>query len=583
MNSIKIFFSTSKLIFFSVFFFFILISAFIFTIDTVSATTCEWNKSGLNCSWWPSWWNCKPWETGCAGDCVFTSSTYCDGRHLCLGQCECILSACAIGRGDVLSDCGTDSVGPWEYYCSNGDEHRKQLVTKRGCAVIGGKSQCYANSDWNSEFISPSCNTGTTPGPWIYYCSNGDEHRKRLVTVRGCLGTSCFVTSNWESEFISPSCNTGTTYGPWVYYCSGGDVYRKHLETTKGCLGISCFTNTVWADDNLWEDCDPGETCDPISGTCVAGDPPLSVSTNGPSLVEETTATLNGKLISDGGEACDLRFNWGDTASYGSNTGWLNNKHSGFSFSANLAGLDKGECYHFRANAKNSSDEKYGVDKKFITKPDNPSDLNAVAISSNQIDLSWHKGDGAYYTIVRRAEGGYPASVSDGYEAYYGTDSSFSDVVGLNPNTLYYYRAWSRAYEENIYAYSDGYAQTSATTKAGVGAPIVSTNEPSLVEEITATLNGTLDDDGGEACEYRFEYDEDQGEPYTYNTGWSGAGDKKTSGQSFTKDIVSLKKGTKYYFRAQSKNSAGIRSALEEKDFLTKPDVPTEFKAKTKY
>jgi hypothetical protein len=101
-------------------------------------------------------------------------------------------------------------------------------------------------------------------------------------------------------------------------------------------------------------------------------------------------------------------------------------------------------------------------------------------------------------------------------------------------------------------------------------APDAATNDASLVEGTTAALNGTLNDDGGEACEYRFEYDTDSGEPYSLSTAWTGS---ITTGQSFSAAINSLSKGTKYYFRAQARNSAGTISGLEL-NLLTRPDEP---------
>ena len=111
----------------------------------------------------------------------------------------------------------------------------------------------------------------------------------------------------------------------------------------------------------------------------------------------------------------------------------------------------------------------------------------------------------------------------------------------------------------------------------GAAAPTVTTNAATSVEETTATLNGAVSNAGGEACQYRFEYDTDSGEPYANHTDWTGS---KTTGQSFSEAISSLGKGTKYYFRAQAKNSAGTSSG-SELSFLTKPDAPTSFAATT--
>jgi hypothetical protein len=40
----------------------------------------------------------------------------------------------------------------------------------------------------------------------------------------------------------------------------------------------------------------------------------------------------------------------------------------------------------------------------------------------------------------------------------------------------------------------------------GVGLPVASTSDASEVTESSAILNGSVTDDGGEACEYRFRY-----------------------------------------------------------------------------
>jgi thiol-disulfide isomerase/thioredoxin len=90
--------------------------------------------------------------------------------------------------------------------------------------------------------------------------------------------------------------------------------------------------------------------------------------------------------------------------------------------------------------------------------------------------------------------------------------------------------------------------------------PVTSTEPAVSVEQHSATLNGILDTDGGETCLFRFEYDIDSGEPYGFNTGWSGS---LNTGEDFSKTITGLKADTTYYFRAQTRNSAGSSSGAE--------------------
>lgn len=65
-----------------------------------------------------------------------------------------------------------------------------------------------------------------------------------------------------------------------------------------------------------------------------------------------------------------------------------------------------------------------------------------------------------------------------------------------------------------------------------------------------ATLNGTLDDDGGEACDCGFEW----GETVAY--GNTTATQSKTTGLTFAKVITGLLPATTYHFRAFATNSA---------------------------
>ncbi len=104
-----------------------------------------------------------------------------------------------------------------------------------------------------------------------------------------------------------------------------------------------------------------------------------------------------------------------------------------------------------------------------------------------------------------------------------------------------------------------------------VGLPAVTTGEATAVEETTATFHGTVTDDGGEDCQYRFQYGTSPGN-YTPDTGWTGS---VITGESFSLAVSGLGKGTKYYYRAQIKNSTGMGSG-HELSLLTRPDAPVE-------
>lgn len=101
------------------------------------------------------------------------------------------------------------------------------------------------------------------------------------------------------------------------------------------------------------------------------GDP--TVTTNAATSVAAASATLNGTLDDDGGEACDCGFEWGPTISYGTTTS-SQSKTTGQSFSQEISGLEPNTGYHYRAVATNSWETGYGDDRSFTSKqrPDYP-------------------------------------------------------------------------------------------------------------------------------------------------------------------------------------------------------------------
>jgi hypothetical protein len=97
---------------------------------------------------------------------------------------------------------------------------------------------------------------------------------------------------------------------------------------------------------------------------CLVSTP--TVTTNAATNAEETTATLNGNLVSTGGFESQVWFEYGKTAAYGSST-TKQPKSTPGTFSEGIAGLDDDTTYHFRAAASNSKGTVYGDDGTFTT------------------------------------------------------------------------------------------------------------------------------------------------------------------------------------------------------------------------
>lgn len=124
--------------------------------------------------------------------------------------------------------------------------------------------------------------------------------------------------------------------------------------------------------------------------------------------VDHNSAVLNGYLRTDGGEACDGWFEYGEDISYGSTTS--RGSVSG-EFSDSISGLSPGTTYHYRSVANNTAGESYGSDMTFTTGYHVYVDDNA--------DPSWY--DATHVKTIQ--EGINNATVGDSIYIYNGTYS----------------------------------------------------------------------------------------------------------------------------------------------------------------
>lgn len=190
------------------------------------------------------------------------------------------------------------------------------------------------------------------------------------------------LTLTWR-EFTFPTpdnLNAATKYA--ICYYAELNNNDKRIEVRKdstsptypgGSNGYSWDGGSTWTMDT---------TCDTLFeewGNPIVELP--TVVTHDADNVKFDRATLHGELTDDGGEACEVRFNYGKTVGYGQNTDWQTGKITNDLFEALITDLDELTAYHFRAEAKNSKGTSYGSDKEFNTPAEpTPPDLRRTVV-----------------------------------------------------------------------------------------------------------------------------------------------------------------------------------------------------------
>jgi hypothetical protein len=210
------------------------------------------------------------------------------------------------------------------------------------------------------------------------------------------------------------------------------------------------------------------------------------ITNTGATQVSATTARLNGLVIDDGGQACDVRFCY-DTSSHSANctngatcnatcatcncsayantTAWIEDTYTtGNTPYVDIVGLSTNTTYYYCATIRNDVGWECGGEQSFTTPTGIGTPETFMAIPySDSISLGWVKGEGSTNTLVRFKIGSYPASTADGTQIYLDVGSSYLHEE-LTSGTTYYYRAWGESggvySSSNVTAMATCYAQS---------------------------------------------------------------------------------------------------------------------------
>ncbi len=301
-----------------------------------------------------------------------------------------------------------------------------------------------------------------------------------------------------------------------------------------------------------------------------------TVVTNAASAITQTAATLNASVNPNGGEVTKCELEYGETISYGKAVPCSPAPGSGtspVSVAAAIGSLSANTTYHFRIVATNAGATSEGTDETFKTLPNAPTVVTNAASAITQTAATLNASVNPNGGEVTKCELEYGETISYGKAVPCspapgsGTSPvSVAAAIGsLSANTTYHFRIVAT----NAGATSEG---TDETFKTLPNAPTVVTNAASAITQTAATLNASVNPNGGEVTKCELEY----GETISYGKAvpCSPAPGSGTSPVSVAAAIGSLSANTTYHFRIVATN-AGATSEGTDETFKTLPNAPT--------
>jgi subtilisin family serine protease len=449
--------------------------------------------------------------------------------------------------------------------------------------VAGGGVQLMANGYSNTEARSKLQNTAEDLG------LSDNEQGYGLLDVAASLGYDSSTIVDVDTDEETDVGDTSVTMNGTLVDLgdsSSADVGFKyhnidddtwHLTSTETLSSTGSYSITVsdlqkdtsyefrakaWEEDG---DTDAGAWNSFQTGTSDSG---AAVSTDSPTDVDDTSATLNGTLTDLGGaSSADVSFDYRESGTSTWSSTSTQTLSSTGSFSQDVTGLSTGVDYEYRAVVTASDgDTDTGSTVSFTT-------TASVAVSTDAVS-SVGTDNATLNGTLTNLGGASSADVSFEWrqtgasswnttstQTLSSTESFSQDVTGLSSGTDYEYRAVADASDGD----TDTGSTVSFTTNTSDTSVAVSTESPSSVGETNATLNGDLTNLGGaSSADVSFDYRE------SGTSTWSSTSTQTLSSTgTFSQDISGLSSGTDYEYRAVADASDGDTDTGSTVSFTT--------------
>jgi len=311
-----------------------------------------------------------------------------------------------------------------------------------------------------------------------------------------------------------------------------------------------------------------------------------TVETRPASLIVNTVAMLNGRIVSDGGSSIiERRFSWGTTPTCsGGSTSTVG--VSGDYFSYYLMSLNPGTIYYFQAWAQNSAGLwGKGAAVSFTTllpAPTLNSPANGLTGVSTTPTFSWSPVTGAnhYWLMVATSPSALP---TDPYEtscpsctiSLLLSSTSYTPPTDLRPDTTYYWQV--QAYNDSTSPITQGaYSQQRSFTTFIFPAPALSAPANSLTG-VSTTPSFTWSPVSG-ATSYRILVSADPSALTTdpmVSTCSSCIINATPTTNSYTPSSGVLSEGTTYYWQVHGRSSTQFGTWSAKWSFTTGCTAPS--------
>jgi uncharacterized protein (TIGR02145 family) len=300
---------------------------------------------------------------------------------------------------------------------------------------------------------------------------------------------------------------------------------------------------------------------------------PLAVpvlTTTAISAITQTTAASGGNITTDNGSSVTARgICWGTDINPTTGNSKTSDATGTGVFTSTMTGLTGNTTYYVRAYATNSVGTEYGNQVSFKTSPLMPV-LSTAVVTSISYTTATSGGtvtnDGGASVTARGVcwnTSADPTTANNKTTDGPGTGSFVSTLIGLQPGTNYYVRA----YATNSVGTSYGNQVTLTTIQ--VANPVLTTTAISSITQTTAVSGGNITADNGAAISARGVC---WGTEINPTTGNSKTSDETGTGL-FTSTLTGLAGNTTYYVRAYAINSVGTEYG-NQVSFKTSPVIP---------